>query len=76
MTPGLLSGDWMIGRGLRQRPQRRDHLPDRLPELRILAVGLAGGVALDQDVLAVGLLHDGLGQHPLGLARLARGRSY
>ena len=35
-----------------------------------LAVGLARGAALDEDALGVGLLDDGPGQHPLGLARL------
>jgi hypothetical protein len=59
-----------VGGGLRQRPQRRHDLPDRLVDLRVVPVGLARRATLDEHALAVGLLDDGPVQHPFGLPRL------
>src|ERR1035441_371533 len=45
-TGGERRGD--AARGVRPRPQRRDHLADRLADLRVLAVGLARDASLDE----------------------------
>ena len=70
IRPLALSGESMSAAASGSAAQRGDHLPYCQPDLRVGGVRLAGGAALDQDVLAVGLLDDGQGQYPLGLARL------